>query len=276
MKKIMFILLKLSLMLILGIVFCSWNAPDEKPQQQKRKKLMILTSVFSRGNAEKGEDCYKQIFLIHRRALLEECVRKYSDKDSGCVYVNFNNYNHEEFNKFCRFDDRLNGKIVFMGDSVMLVCSNNLGISDLTAHIENPAPTSIFEEDNNLTSEWIFSKKVKGILLNKANWMYHHSSLVLDCGSARFFTDRGLLKDYDAMNIILDKNNEKDLLCCDNGTIYNPYALCISWYEGDSTFTDTRCVDKGFKIENNYFVFNSDEFVSKTYKWPKKIQMYED
>ena len=276
MKKVMFTLLKLSLMLILGIVFCSWSAPDEKPQQQKRKKLMILTSVFCRGNIEKGEDCYKQIFLIHRRDLLEECVRKYSDKDSGCVYVNFNNYNDEEFYKFCQFNDILCGKIVFMGDSVMLVCSNNLGIYDLTAHKKNPAPTSIFEEDNNLTSECIFSKKVKGILFNKANWMNHYGNPLFDYSNAIFFTDRGLLKDYDVMNVMFDKNDEKDLLCCDNETIYNPYALCISWYEGDSTFTDTRCVDKGFKIENNYFVFNSDEFVSKTYKWPKKIQMYED
>ena len=276
MKKVMFTLLKLSLILILGIVFCSWSAPDEKPQQPKRKKLMILTSVFSHGNVEKGEDFDNQIFLIHRRDLLEECVRKYSDKDSGCVFVNLDNYNHEEFNKFCRFDDRLFGKIVFMGDSVMLVCSNNLLIYDLPAHIKNPAHTSIFEEDNNLTSKWIFSKKVKGILLNKANWMHHHANPLFDCNGARFFTDRGLLKDHDVMHIMFDKNDENDLLCCDNGTIYNPYALCISWYEGDSTFTDTRCVDKGFKIENNYFVFNSDEFVSKTYKWPKKIQMYED
>ena len=78
MKKIMFILSKLSLILILGIVFCSWSAPEEKQQQPKRKKLMILCSAH-----RTGEFGYKSaddsVRLMNGSYAMKEKAQMYKD-----------------------------------------------------------------------------------------------------------------------------------------------------------------------------------------------------
>lgn len=119
----MFILSKLSLILILGIVFCSWSAPEEKQQQPKRKKLMILCSAH-----RTGEFGYKSaddsVRLMNGLYAMKEKAEMYKDiYDLAKYYGSIENINN-------RAEDRLVFTIDNMVDSLLLINLSDLPFSN--------------------------------------------------------------------------------------------------------------------------------------------------
>ena len=251
MKKIMFILSKLSLILILGIVFCSWSAPEEKPQQQKRKKLMILCSAH-----RTGEFGYKSaddsVRLMNGLYAMKEKAEMYKDiYDLAKYYGSIENINNGA-------EDRLVFTIDNMVDSLLLINLSDLPFSnDLGGYRHYDVTYSSINH---------FSEISEDVEITKYNTLNFYNALWDNVNPAYF--DEFVETTHDAQT----KHRDGSCIVKQNqANIFNSEAVLISWYYGDNEYTKQRFVSKELIDLNPNWEFGEPRYGYTIYNFERKI-----